>query len=228
MIKLIFGFFLLFSQPVFAQETPPSISVVGVGTVSTAPDIARVRLGVSMDARTARDALSETSRAMQNVLDILADEGILPTDIQTTDLSLFPSFENRSSGKIASVVGYRAQNMVAIKVRDLDGLGRVLDRVSEGGSNLIQSIQFARDNTDELMKEARTAAIKDAREKAELYAAAAGISVGSVISIAEGGGSGVSPRNLARGQMESMVMDVPVAQGELSLSASVQVVFLIE
>jgi len=228
MFKLIFSVLLLFSVPAFAEETEHTISVSGVGTVTTTPDIAIVRLGVATDARTAREALSRTSQAMQNVLDILADEGVLPADIQTTDLSLFPSFENRTPGKPPAVVGYRAQNMVSITVRDLTGLGRVLDKVSEGGSNLIQSIQFDRDNTDDLMNAARKAAIMDARAKAELYAAAAGISVGSVISISEAGGFGPSPRNMARGQMESMVMDVPVAEGELSLSATVQVVFLIE
>jgi len=185
MFKLIFSVLLLFSVPAFAEETEHTISVSGVGTVTTTPDIAIVRLGVATDARTAREALSRTSQAMQNVLDILADEGVLPADIQTTDLSLFPSFENRTPGKPPAVVGYRAQNMVSITVRDLTGLGRVLDKVSEGGSNLIQSIQFDRDNTDDLMNAARKAAIMDARAKAELYAAAAGISVGSVISISD-------------------------------------------
>lgn len=228
MVRLIFSVLLAFSHPVWAEETEHTISVMGVGSVTSVPDIADVRLGVSTDARTARDALSKNSLSMKAVLDILKAEGILENDIQTQNLSLHPSFENRTPGKPPTVVGYTAQNTVAITVRELNNLGRVLDQVSEAGSNLIQSIQFGRNSTENLMNEARKLAVLDARSKAELYAKSAGIEVGKVISISEGAGHAPMPQVMARGGMETMAMDVPMAQGEVSLSASVHVVFLIE
>jgi len=185
MFRLMFSVFLAFSTPLFAEESEHTISVTGVGTVTATPDIAEVNLGVTHDARTANEALFRTSEAMREVLEILVKEGVLETDIQTRDLSLFPSFENRTPGRPPTVIGYRAQNTVAIK-------------------------------------------ILNAKERAELYAQSAGIAVGQVISISESGGSSPSPRTMARAQMEAMSMDVPVAQGELALRATVHVVYLIE
>ena len=228
MFRLMFSVFLAFSTPLFAEESEHTISVTGVGTVTATPDIAEVNLGVTHDARTANEALFRTSEAMREVLEILVKEGVLETDIQTRDLSLFPSFENRTPGRPPTVIGYRAQNTVAIKIRNIDNLGEILDGVSHAGSNLIQSIQFGLDDSESLMNEARKAAILNARERAELYAQSAGIAVGQVISISESGGFSPSPRTMARAQMEAMSMDVPVAQGELALRATVHVVYLIE
>jgi len=228
MIRLIFSIFVLFSSPVWGDETEHTISVTGVGSITTTPDIARVSVGVTADARTAREALTRNSEAMQEVLETLTEQGVAQTDIQTTSLLLFPSFENRTPGKPPTVVGFRAQNMVAVKIRDLASLGQVLDQVSEAGGNLIQSIQFDRDDTGQLIDEARKAAVLDAREKAEIYAETAGISVGKVISISESGSRNPQPQMMARAGIESMSTSVPVAQGELELSASVNMVFLIE
>ena len=225
MLRLIFGIFLVTAFPVWAEDTEHTISVTGVGTVTTVPDIARVRLGVSSDARTAREAMAQNSTAMAALLDVLGKENVALQDIQTTNLSLFPSFENRTPGKSPTVVGYRAQNLVTLLVRDLPNLGRILDQVTQVGGNLIQSIQFDRNETDALMDEARREAVLDAKARAELYAQTAGIAVGPVISITEGGDlSRPQPMAMARAE----AMDVPIAEGQLTLSARVHVIFLIE
>lgn len=226
MLRLIIGAFLMLATPILADETEHTISVSGRGTVDAVPDIAKVSLGVASDARTAREALGRNSTAMAEVQKILLDQGIEAKDIQTTELSLYPNFENRTPGKAPTVVGYRAQNMVSITVRDIPNLGAILDQVSEAGGNLIQSIQFGINDTTDLMNDARRAAVEDARSKATLYAESAGISVGDVISISEQRGRSPQPMGMAR--MESMAADVPIASGQLSLSATVNVVFLIE
>ena len=228
MIRLIFSVFVLCAGPIWADETEHTISVTGVGTVTTTPDIARVTVGVSSDARRAAEALARNSEIMQDVFETLIKQGVAETDMQTTDVSLFPSFETRTPGRPPTVIGYRAQNMVALTIRDLNALGRILDQVSSSGGNLIQSIQFLREDPSALRNEARVKAITNAREKAELYANSAGISVGKVISISETGGSNPRPQMMARAGVESMAMDVPMAQGELDISASVHVIFLIE
>ena len=227
MIRLIFGVFLIIAWPSFADEDDHTISVSGTGTVEAVPDIAHIDLGVASDARTANEALRRNSESMAEVYKILSDQGVASTDIQTTEISLSPNYDTSISGRAPSIIGYRARNMVAITVRDLPNLGSVLDKVSEAGSNLIRSIRFGLNDTTELMNKARQEAVEDAKSKAALYAQSAGIDVGDVISISEQRGRSPAPMGMARME-SSMALDVPIAGGELSLSATVHVVFLID
>ncbi len=226
MLRLTLSFFLIFAAQVWAQEDDHTISVTGVGSVQTVPDIAHVSVGMSSDARTAREAMERNGRVMSQVLSTLAERGVENKDVQTTELSLFPSYENRTTGKPPAVVGYRAQNVVSVTVREIEILGGILDAVTVAGGNTIHSIRFDVEDTVALMDEARKAAVLDARKKAEIYATAGGVSLGKVISINEMGGARPMPRTMAR--MEAMTADVPVAEGSVSLSVSVGVVFLIE
>ena len=78
-----------------AEEALRTITVGGEGSVSAAPDLADVTLGVETRARSARDALTANSEEMAAVMSRLERLGIPPEDMQTTELSLYPDFENR-------------------------------------------------------------------------------------------------------------------------------------
>ncbi len=226
MIRFLISFFFLFSAPVFAEEIEPLIWVTGVGEVTTAPDLATIQIGVSTDARTAGEAIGRNSQETTNVLESIKKNGVPAEDIQTAELSLFPNFENRTPGKPPSIIGYRAQNMLSVKVRSLGDLGTILDEASKAGANVIHSIRFGRDKDEDLMNEARKLAINDAKSKASLYAEEAGITLGKVVSIRESGGVPRGPQPMAR--METLAASVPVSQGQVSLGVSLQVVFEIE
>ena len=222
---LIFAAILL-AAPAFAQD-PRTLSVTGLGEVSTAPDMATVRAGVETSARRADEALRDNSARMTKVLETLAGLGIEPRDIQTSGLSLYPQYDNRTTGQGRGIAQYSAQNTLTIRVRDIDGLGRVLDTINQAGINEIQSISFGLQDNSGQLDAARTLAVSDARAKAELYAGAAGVSLGQVLSISEpGSNSGPVPMGMARA--ESMAIDVPIAAGELITSARIDIVFEIE
>ena len=227
MIRLILSVILLASHPVFAEEIVNKISVAGVGEIVTTPDIATVRMGVTSQSDTARKAMDKSSKVIAEILNLLEAQGVGATDIQTSDLSLFPEFENRTPGKPPTTTGFRAQNLLSVTVRDLPNLGRILDLAGKAGGNVIQSIQFEKDDTKALMDEARKKAIENAIEKATLYATSAGVNVGPVITISEQTQHG-TPLPIGMARAEAMVSAVPMAGGELTVRANVFVEFLIE
>mgnify|MGYP001547363658 CR=1 FL=1 len=78
-----------------------------------------------------------------------------------------------------------------------------------------------------LLAEARQAAVADARAKAETYAKAAGVTLGQILSISEDGGA--TPRPLyAPMPMLRAANAVPVAAGEQSIIANIQIVWAIQ
>ena len=214
------------AAPVWAETAGRQISVTGEGRVDAQPDMATVSLGVTNEAAEAQDAMAQTSEAVARILKRLGDMGIETRDVQTQRLSLNPVWSNRSSSGSgrAEITGFSASNTVLVRVRDLDHLGSVLDSVISDGANDLNGLSFGVQKPDPLQDEARTRAVKDAMAKAQLLADAAGITLGPVVSISEHGGGG-GPRPMMMEMAAARDASVPVAAGEVSLAASVSMVF---
>jgi len=200
------------------------ISVAGEGRVTLAPDQALVSVGVTHEATTAADALSGMSGSMAAVMLGLETAGIEARDVQTSGLSLSPVWRTPRSGENVEprLAGFRASNMVSVRVRDLDGLGGVLDILVRVGANNIGGISFEASDPSAAQAEARRAAVADALARAQLLAEAAGVTLGPIERIEDGGTS--TPRPMAmRGGMLAMASEsaVPIAEGELTVTASV-------
>ena len=213
-----------------ADEALRTISVTGLGEVTATPDIAHVTVGVRTVAKTARAALSENSTTMAAVLDALRSRGIADRDMRTTNVSLHPRWrtEVTENGTRAQVLtSYEAANLLRVTCRDLSKLGELLDALSGAGANDMRGISFDVDNKGKLMDEARAIAVRNARANAQLYAREAGVSLGAVLSISEAGGPTPVHRNRAMAEM-AVAASVPIAEGELTVSASVSMMFAIE
>jgi uncharacterized protein YggE len=215
----------LLATPALAQTVPPAaISVTGAANVSVAPDLAQIDGGVSTDARTAREASDANNAAMGKVLLALKGAGIDEKDYQTSRLSLQPQYAPNRSGP-SPVVGYRASNRVTIKVRDVTKVASMIDVLVGAGANDIGGISFMVSQASKLLDEAREQAIADARRKAQIYAKAAGVTLGEPIAISEEGGPTPVFRSKVAG---GMAASAPVAQGEETLSISVSVSWAIK
>ncbi|MEY8830689.1 SIMPL domain-containing protein [Sedimentitalea sp. XS_ASV28] len=216
------------AMPITAQEQPRQIIVTGEGEVAATPDMATITLGVTNEAREAKEAMAATSAAVAEVLERLTSQGIAQKDIQTQHLSLNPVWSGRgNSGNYESkITGFTASNMVMVRVRDLATLGTTLDAVISAGANDFNGLQFDIQEPRPLQDAARQAAVKDALAKAQLLADAAGITLGPIVAITEQGGGGARPMMMQTAAMMAEA-SVPVAAGELSLSALVSVVFAI-
>jgi len=201
------------------------LSVTGHGSATAAPDLAQITLGVSTEAETAEEAMSQNSSRQKAVIDALTAEGVEARDIQTAGLNLSPKmvYENNQPPKL---VGYVAQNTVNVRVRDIDGLGAVLDRLVSTGANEISGISFSREDMTEAEDEARADAVKDARRRAELMAEAAGMRLGPIRMLSDGVAPSGPPRPMMAMRAEAKADGAPpIAAGELEVTAEVSAVF---
>lgn len=230
-MKIVLGALLVFTTfaaPMWA-DSDRVITTQGRGVVDMEPDMATIEIGVTQEADEAAEALSLTSAAMQAVITRLENTGIEARDMQTRGLSLNPVWSRQLSGSDAppEVSGFVARNGLVVRVRDLAALGRILDTVVADGANNFNGLQFSVQDSEAAMAEARADAVRDAVAKAKQLAAAAGVSLGPVLSISEGGGNGPGPVLMEMASAR-MAADVPVAAGEVSLTAHVNMVFAIQ
>ncbi len=210
-----------------AEPVPRQITVTGEGRVEAAPDMATIILGVTNEAPEAKAAMDATSEAVAQVLDRLSALGLAPRDIQTQRLNLSPvwSGRNASGGGRARITGFVASNMVMARVRDIETLGTVLDAVISEGANDFNGLHFGIQDQKPIIEAARKAAVADGIAKAQQLAQAAGVTLGPVVSMAEHGGH--TPRPMMMEMAAARDNAIPVAAGEMTLTASVSMVFAI-
>ena len=219
------------AQSAAAQEQPPPrVVVTGTGEATARPDIAVISAGVVVQSATASAALADNSRAMNAVLQQLRTSGLADADVQTSQFSVTPLYERqppeRETTAPPRIVGYQVSNRVTARVRDIDRLGAVLDALVSAGATNIDGPWFDIADPEQVLGEARDAAVADALARARRYAAAARVELGEIISIEEAGAFAPPPRPMMRA--EAMAADVPIAPGQTELSASVTITFAIE
>ena len=207
-----------------------SITIEGRGEVTAKPDMAQINSGVTSQGATAREALDANSAAMAELIAALKEAGIEARDIQTSGFSVNPNYvysDARDANGYTlppKIEGYQVANSVTVTVRDLDALGSILDKSVTVGANTINGVTFAVADPSDLYDEARKAAFEDARDKAELYATAAGGKLDEIESISETQGFN-APQPVAMYSMraEAQSADVPVEGGELTFAINVNV-----
>ncbi len=215
---------ILVAWPAMAQVQSPSISVTGEATISAAPDLAQIDGGVTNEAKTARDASEANNKAMGIVLLALKSAGIPEKDFQTSQLSLQPQYALNKNGP-SPITGFRASNRVTVTVRDVAKVGSIIDTLVTNGANDIGGISFMVAQPSKLLDEARPKAIADARRKADIYAQAAGVTLGAPLSISEESSPGpVTYRKMSAG----LASPAPVAPGEETLRISISVSYEIK
>ncbi len=203
-----------------------TVSISATGSVEKAPDIAIMTTGVQTEARTAAEAVANNASQMARVFDAVEKAGIEKKDMQTSNFSLNPRYDYSSRGGTQRLVGYTANNQLSVTVRDLEKLGETMDAIIAAGSNTFNGLRFALDDPSEALDEARRDAMQEARERAELYAAAAGLEVKRIVTIDEAGGYNPRPMPMMQARaMDAEMSATPIATGEVGYSITVNVVF---
>lgn len=208
-----------------AEALSPRITVTGTGSVDSRPDMATISLGVTTQGGTAAEAMGRNSEELARVLEKLRASGVEDRDLQTSGLSLNPNWTNSNDGTAATISGYVASNQLTIRVRALDSLGGILDAAVKDGANTLNGVAFGLTDPKPVEDEARKRAVQDAAARAALLTTAAGVQLGQVLSITEGGGF-EPPRPMYR-MDAAEASAVPMAEGEISTAASVTVVYAI-
>lgn len=206
-----------------ADQEPRTITLTGQGEAKAAPDRAILSAGVVTQAPSAAAALAANRNAMNRVFTTLKQLGIPDRAMQTSEFTVSPQYQNDRNGNSQRIVGYQVTNTVSVTLDDLLKLGPAIDVLVGSGANTMGGIGFSIRDPKPLEAEARTAAMHDAMEKAQVYAKAAGVQLGAILAISEGG---AAPRPMMRMAMANAPMDsTPIATGEESISANVSVTF---
>jgi uncharacterized protein YggE len=217
------------TQPVYAAEREPArtLVVTGSGQVMAKPDSATLHAGVVSQADTAAAALSENVKKMQQVFAGLKTFGIPPEDMQTSNFTVSPQYNRGKTvtSEAPQIAGYQVTNQVSLTVRDMNRVGELLDTLVRLGANQLHDVQFSLRDSEAFLDQARIAAVKDARRKAELFSTAAGVTLGRVLSIEEIADQRPQPVFMARA---SVAESVPVAPGQETLTVMVSIRFALE
>ncbi len=204
-----------------------SISVSGSSELTVAPDMATLRLGVETQSRDAQTALSENAKAVEAVLNELKANGIAQEQMQTFELTLNPVYSyDQPNGEPPVFAGYTAANLISVTSTDLARLGTLIALANEAGANRIQGLSFGLKDKATVLNQARISAVDDARARAALYAQAAGVELGTLLTLSETGtGFNEPPVYLQAMEMRSVKSDVPISAGEITITASVEVTY---
>lgn len=215
------------------------IWVSGQGKIAVEPDLVLLSIGVESSGSTVNEANSEASGAMDAIVKALNDAGVEDRDIQTTSFNIYPQYEYREeleSGIRRSkqiLVGYRVNNSATIKVRDLDGVGEIIDDVvtAGGDSTRVNNIRFTVEDPKPMMTQLREEAVADALAKAQHFADLTGVGLGRLVFVSESGSTAPMVQNfdqrMAFAEAASSFAP-PISGGELDLTLNVQTVFAIQ
>ncbi len=220
-----------------------SIQVSGVAVVNVSPDRALIKLGVQSNGRTAKEAQAKNSATINNVTKALKALGIEVKDISTDWYVIEPIYKDYDS---LYIEGYRIHNIIEITIRDVSKTNDAIVAAFQAGANQVVDVQFYTSELRKYRDQARDAAMKAAKEKADALSNAAGAGVGCVLTIAEntysnfysGGwgwyGYNSNPSMMTQNVIQNAVPssgeassldDGPLSAGQISVRAEVAVTF---
>ncbi len=214
----------LIATPALADDDKGRIVMTGTASISATPDQAIVTAGVMTKAESARAALSANTKQMRQVFTALKDLDIEDRDITTSSFNISPNWEHGSTGSRQN--GYQVSNQVTVRLHDVTFVGAALDTLVRAGANQAGGVQFIVKNRDDLLDTARAKAVGKAKDRAALYAEAAGVKLGKIVEITEGGhGGGPQPQFAGR----AVALEAaPIAAGEQDLSVSVTITWALD
>jgi uncharacterized protein len=208
------------AQPRFghsATTTPDAktITVTGDGSITTVPDRATFTFTIETHAKTATAALNQNSNDATAVIAALKAAGITSANLQTSQVSLMP----QSSQDGTTILGYIASNSVTAKT-PLANAGKVVDAAVGAGANGVSGPSLDVSDQDSLYRDALHKAVDDAKLKAQSLADAAGLSLGGVLTITEGGSASPLPMS-----DKMSAVGTPIEAGTQQIQASVTVTY---
>ncbi len=213
-----------------AGETPPehTISVTGTGRVIISPDVADLRLGVSVTKPTVKAAQAAAAASMTKVMAALKKLGIADADLQTSGLSLQPVYQYNNNANPPKLTGYTLSNGVSVTIRDLAKLGDAIDDGLAAGATTLDGVTFRVDDPAKAQQQARVQAMTQAKAIADTLSSSAGVSIKGVASISETSGPMPYPVYYEAGRAAAIADgSTPIQVGTNEVTVTVSVVYLI-
>ena len=223
----------LFSAPRTLATNPSpadnehTIAVSGSGKVTLSPDTADIRLGVLASGKTVKAVRQQAAATMTAVIAAIKKLGVADKDIQTSWVSLQPTYDYNLGTNPPKVTGYQFSNAISVTVRDLDKVGDAIDDALAAGATTLDGISFRVADETSAEAQARTAAMADAKAKAQALATAAGVTITGVSSISETVAPTPYPIYFGAAQAAGKDTSTPVEPGSTDITITIAVVYLI-
>ncbi len=216
------------------DETKPetaTLTVTETGTVPHAPDTASVTFGLETVGKSLAEAQKKNSTTMGKVMERLRDLQIEQERIQTSSFTVSPQYRPPSTRHSDApptspeIIGYVVSNIVAVEIRSLDKVGKVIEEVLKAGANNFQGLHWGlRDEQSARLGALKQAAAR-AREKATVLSETLHVKLARILSVTEGGQMIRPAAPMARMALEVSTADVPISPGELKIEATVTLVY---
>jgi hypothetical protein len=208
------------------------VTVSGQGWVVVKPDVVYFSAGVNFQSQTLAEGQAQAATKMDAISKALKAQGVKDEDIQTSGYNIYPNYVSDNTGRNSKMDGYKISSSFAITIRDITKAGTVIDEAGKAGADQISGITFGRDKELDIVKQARIAAMADAKAKADQLAQAGSFAIGSPINVIELGSS--NPGIAYDKAMGAGAVAAPVAQstiiesGQLKVYVNVQVTYAIK
>ncbi|MGD8403440.1 MAG: SIMPL domain-containing protein [Anaerolineales bacterium] len=228
------------SEPDLACDTGRTIQVSGTAVVNVIPDRTLIQLGIQSNAKTPQRVEAVNSSTINKIIRSLKALGVDEKDIVTDWYVIQPIYDDYDS---LDIEGYRINNVVAVTLRDISKVNKVIIAALDAGANQVVNVEFYLSDLRKYRDQARDLAMKAASEKADDLATAAGAETGCVMNINEntwsqyyGGWYGGQSRELwtqnvmqnaapAGGEAGLLTDSGPVNLGQVSVRAEVSASF---
>lgn len=210
-----------------AREDQATVRVQGVGEVTATPDVLFAQIGIASHDRSVQAAQEHNRRQAAKVVAALMAQGVEAKDIQSARHDLTPVYDHSpgKEGKPPRLVAYRVEHVLAVRLRNLERAGSILDAVVAQGANRVMALHFGLSNEAQLRLQALRLAVEEAVQKARVVAAALGKELVGVQSIEENVDEGPPTlRALAEGGGYGAT---PVEPGELTVRVAVTAAFTV-
>ena len=227
----VFCLLVVLAAPALAEDRR-ILTVQGSSTVTLTAEYATVSVGVETESANVAEAQQENARLMDGVIKALREAGCADEDMKPGGFNVYTSYiYNYEGDKESRAVIYHVSNSLNITVRQPDRIGTCIDAAGNAGANQMNSLTFHSSRQSEAYEQALTEACANARAQAELLASALGVSIKGILSVSVPQNMAVYTRsNALKSEGAAMAEDAATAilPGELSVSATVEVVFEIQ
>ncbi|MFL7892348.1 MAG: SIMPL domain-containing protein [Anaerolineales bacterium] len=224
-VGLVAAILLTSCSPDGELATPTTLSASGTGSASMDPDVVDIQLGVDTVDSDMAVAIDQNTIKMNEIMAVFANMDIAEKDIQTTNYNIWVEDVYDQTGQATGEKRYHVSNTVSVRLRDLTEVGKLIEEATGAGVNNIFGINFSVADTTELEQAALDNALENAQAKAESMASKLGSSLGPIVNVIEGGYSYAPLPVAAEGIGMGGAGEVPISQGQYSMTAQVQVVY---
>jgi uncharacterized protein YggE len=200
-----------------------TITTHGLGTASGTPDTLTVVIDVSTQDSAAKAALDANNAKAKSLIDLLLRNGVAAKDLQTSQLSINATYNDKSR----TITGYQVDDTVQATLHSVANAGRLLDAAAGvvGNAVRIQQVGFSVGDDNALRSQARAQAVSRAKAQAAQIAKAAGTTLGRIRSITESADPGSSLDYRYGAPAAAAGSSVPIQAGQQEVSVAVDIVY---